>query len=590
MALTKLAAFAAGGAVIGGGAVHVAEAPASKVTYVKHAKQAAAPVRHHAVKRVAQSQPRKVKRVRRVVTRTYSCAQPEQPQMAMMPAYAPQLPAQPMPESGGGSAPVIIGGSGGFGFGGGFFGGFFGGGVQKRATGGMVTGGTGKKDDVPTLLMGGEYVVPKNIVRQYGKGFFDRLRDGSVGKMAQGGYFAPGIRGQGTISGKENLLDFATQTATSGKGDLISSLSANAGLVSLEPESLRLTNFARFGDSPLVAATQDAKDQAFQLYLGQLEDEKAYAEYQAQLKKAEKEKKKQLWTSLAIAAVGAGLNYYGFGQQTASKSKETAFSGGKIRRTSERPNLGGSVQETSNGSYLSGLFKATAYGLSSIDPTTAMDQSKANAGIRGYKGFSQTVGASGRKLVPGFSVASNYFPQGTMLSINGQTFRVDDTGGMSKNIIDFFAGGDRGLYQKYSNWGGVRVTPIGRNSGGYSMGNGDTIPTMLSQDEFVLNKSATRKIGDKNLYALNNGAMPSGDNGSSAVVVAKLDELIEKTIGASNVTVNVTMNGGEEKSSNQNSDGQGDQNPRMLVQRIKEVVIGVIRDEQRPGGSLTKTR
>jgi len=469
-------------------------------------------------------------------------------------------------------------------------GGFFGGGVQKRATGGMVTGGTGKKDDVPTLLMGGEYVVPKNIVRQYGKGFFDRLRDGSVGKMAQGGYFAPGIRGQGTISGKENLLDFATQTATSGKGDLISSLSANAGLVSLEPESLRLTNFARFGDSPLVAATQDAKDQAFQLYLGQLEDEKAYAEYQAQLKKAEKEKKKQLWTSLAIAAVGAGLNYYGFGQQTASKSKETAFSGGKIRRTSERPNLGGSAQETAKGSYLSGLFKATAYGLSSIDPTTAMDQSKANAGIRGYKGFSQTVGASGRKLIPGFSVASNYFPQGTMLSINGQTFRVDDTGGMSKNIIDFFAGGDRGLYQKYSNWGGVRVTPIGRNSGGYSMGNGDTIPTMLSQDEFVLNKSATRKIGDKNLYALNNGAMPSGDNGSSAVVVAKLDELIEKTIGASNVTVNVTMNGGEEKSSNQNSDGQGDQNPRMLVQRIKEVVIGVIRDEQRPGGSLTKTR
>lgn len=469
-------------------------------------------------------------------------------------------------------------------------GGFFGGGVQKRATGGMITGGTGTKDDVPTLLMGGEYVVPKNIVRQYGKGFFDRLRDGSVGKMAQGGYFAPGIRGQGTISGKENLLDFATQTATSGKGDLISSLSANAGLVSLEPESLRLTNFARFGDSPLVAATQDAKDQAFQLYLGQLEDEKAYAEYQAQLKKAEKEKKKQLWTSLAIAAVGAGLNYYGFGQQTASKSKETSFSGGRIRGTSERPNLGGSAQETAKGSYLSGLFKATAYGLSSIDPTTAMDQSKANAGIRGYKGFSQTVGASGRKLIPGFSVASNYFPQGTMLSINGQTFRVDDTGGMSKNIIDFFAGGDRGLYQKYSNWGGVRVTPIGRNSGGYSMGNGDTIPTMLSQDEFVLNKSATRKIGDKNLYALNNGAMPSGDNGSSAVVVAKLDELIEKTIGASNVTVNVTMNGGEEKSSNQNSDGQGDQNPRMLVQRIKEVVIGVIRDEQRPGGSLTKTR
>ena len=395
-------------------------------------------------------------------------------------------------------------------------GGFFGGGVQKRATGGMITGGTGTKDDVPTLLMGGEYVVPKSIVRQYGKGFFDRLRDGSIGKMAQGGYFAPGIRGQGTISGKENLLDFATQTATSGKGDLISSLSANAGLVSLEPESLRLTNFARFGDSPLVAATQDAKDQAFQLYLGQLEDEKAYAEYQAQLKKAKKEKKKQLWTSLAIAAVGAGLNYYGFGQQTASKSKET-----------DRPNPGGPPPTTS-----------TARTHSPHRPTPN----------------TRTPPPASR------STSSLALPQ--LTAPNG------------------------------AEGASILLPPVtyGRNSGGYSMGNGDTIPTMLSQDEFVLNKSATRKIGDKNLYALNNGAMPSGDNGSSAVVVAKLDELIEKTIGASNVTVNVTMNGGEEKSSNQNSDGQGDQNPRMLVQRIKEVVIGVIRDEQRPGGSLTKTR
>ena len=38
MALVKLSAFAAGGAIIGGGAVHVAEAPAQQVQYVKHAK------------------------------------------------------------------------------------------------------------------------------------------------------------------------------------------------------------------------------------------------------------------------------------------------------------------------------------------------------------------------------------------------------------------------------------------------------------------------------------------------------------------------------------------------------------------------
>ena len=42
MALAKLMAYAAGGAVIGGGAVHVAEAPAAQTQYVKRAKRVAA--------------------------------------------------------------------------------------------------------------------------------------------------------------------------------------------------------------------------------------------------------------------------------------------------------------------------------------------------------------------------------------------------------------------------------------------------------------------------------------------------------------------------------------------------------------------
>ena len=41
LALLKVTALAAGGAVVGGGAVHVAEAPAKNVQYVKQAKAAA---------------------------------------------------------------------------------------------------------------------------------------------------------------------------------------------------------------------------------------------------------------------------------------------------------------------------------------------------------------------------------------------------------------------------------------------------------------------------------------------------------------------------------------------------------------------
>ena len=51
-------------------------------------------------------------------------------------------------------------------------------------------------------------------------------------------------------------------------------------------------------------------------------------------------------------------------------------------------------------------------------------------------------GSSGRTLETGYSVASNYFPSGTLLYIEGAgitgTYRVDDTGGMSNNVIDFY--------------------------------------------------------------------------------------------------------------------------------------------------------
>lgn len=51
-------------------------------------------------------------------------------------------------------------------------------------------------------------------------------------------------------------------------------------------------------------------------------------------------------------------------------------------------------------------------------------------------------GSSGRTLETGYSVASNYFPSGTLLYIEGTgvtgTYRVDDTCSMSSNVIDFY--------------------------------------------------------------------------------------------------------------------------------------------------------
>jgi len=72
MALAKLSAFAASGALIGGGAVHVAEAPAAQTQYVKHAKKPKVQRRP-----VARAAPRKTQRIRRVVERSTTCAPQE---------------------------------------------------------------------------------------------------------------------------------------------------------------------------------------------------------------------------------------------------------------------------------------------------------------------------------------------------------------------------------------------------------------------------------------------------------------------------------------------------------------------------------
>ena len=55
----------------------------------------------------------------------------------------------------------------------------------KFAEGGMA------QDDVPALLMNGEYVVSKDSVQKYGSNFFDKLNRGNVGKFANGGQVGP---------------------------------------------------------------------------------------------------------------------------------------------------------------------------------------------------------------------------------------------------------------------------------------------------------------------------------------------------------------------------------------------------------------
>jgi hypothetical protein len=139
-------------------------------------------------------------------------------------------------------------------------------------SGGMIRGGSGTRDDVPALLTGGEFVMKKSSVNKYGSGFMNSLNQGSVPKFANGGMFLPGTYGQGDISGKSNLLGFATQSGTSTSFDKLIGGAGFAG-VALAPESLMMTSLGK-SMSPAFKRTQEAKSQAFGLYAQQLQADK----------------------------------------------------------------------------------------------------------------------------------------------------------------------------------------------------------------------------------------------------------------------------------------------------------------------------
>ena len=174
-------------------------------------------------------------------------------------------------------------------------------------TGGKVTGGSGVRDDVPALLTGGEFVMRRRAVDKYGTAFMSALNEGSIPTMNRGGLFTPGTFGQGAMKGKRNLLDFATQSFTTGAFDKFGS-GAGFASVALEPQSAALTMFGR-RNSPQFQKEQASKRKAFDLYTRQVQKEQKARERSGGL------------TSLLTGSILAGIAGFGFKKLTDIFSK-----------------------------------------------------------------------------------------------------------------------------------------------------------------------------------------------------------------------------------------------------------------------------
>jgi hypothetical protein len=72
---------------------------------------------------------------------------------------------------------------------------------------GYANGGYSTKDDVPAMLMGGEYVMKKDSVNTYGRGFFDKLNSGKIKKFADGGMVSDNLTDINNKKSSENNLE-----------------------------------------------------------------------------------------------------------------------------------------------------------------------------------------------------------------------------------------------------------------------------------------------------------------------------------------------------------------------------------------------
>lgn len=404
--------------------------------------------------------------------------------------------------------------------------GLFGLGILGLANGGKVNGGSGNRDDVPAMLMGGEFVMNKKAVQRYGSGFMEAINSGSVRGFARGGqvrdeegmFTTPGMNGAGAIVGMKDLMSFATQTPVALGRDKLRSEGSF-----LDAESGRFTMFGR-RNNPQFEKVQDAKRQALGLVASE-------SEAHRQAKEQEVSLGDMLMSAAISTIVSFGATKLGMAAGLGEGASGLIGSG-----------LGNFAGTKITGAPASGGAFGAAGATGDLMNIFSDDNSKTS------KGYFDVGGAGSGAGLPSVKSAHHSDGRPSMLPEH-DTMPRRATGGLIPAA------------------GGV-----------------DTVPAMLSGGEFVMNAAATKNIGAGNLQSLNSGAGTS-DNTN---LVSKLDELITATeTSQSTGDINITINGSNGTES-QTGGEDAPERERKLSERIKVAVKQVIADEQRLGGQLRK--
>lgn len=399
--------------------------------------------------------------------------------------------------------------------------------VKGYATGGLVTGGSGYKDDVPAMLSEGEYVIRKSSVKKYGASNLQKLNSGEAPKFAAGGIFLPGIRGQTEISGYKDLTAFAKQTTTSGATDVLAG-GATTAFANLEDQSSRLSAYALMReDDTINQEIRSAQEQAMNIM----------AEREAYRTAERKAFQKQLVGTVASAALSYGINA-GIGK-------------------------------------LGSLFNSAApvpKEMSNLINDSGFDYS--NFGNIGYQAAGKTVdqGLSFGNFADGAagvlkSIPSYQAPRTQSIYSNTRTRMLGSKG------YPFMAYG--GAVKRYNAGGPTDDIPALLMGGEYVM-NRQATKKYGKQFFDSINQGRAPRFAD--------GGQVSTAEPSFAEKAATSSD--SKAAGATNVSININVTGGTSDTQTQGDTKQGGIDYKKMSEQIKQVVIQTINEEKRLGGSL----
>ena len=439
--------------------------------------------------------------------------------------------------------------------------------IPKRYnSGGMVTGGSGYRDDVPAMMSGGEFVIRKSSVNKYGSGLMNALNSGSVPKMNKGGPSRSALMGEFSEVDFESAPTFAGRSGARGNFSNARSRGVSMGLANAflmnDPDrpgrgfsrvNRRLSNRALRSDSLVQSKFRRSRADKFMSYHEYLRGE--FDRRQEARQNFRDQKAATLQAGMINAAVSG------------------VIAGGMTYRNLNSPKIDGETGFTAEN-----IDAAKAQGFSNREIKMFQDSgvtlnpsglpNMARGGL--IKRFA--MGGSNRDSVPALLMGGEYVMNRQATNKYGASFM---------NRLN------RGQISGFQNGGYVGGTGLFDGAG--------QVDNALSSDKIVrlvdLTENINRLMEESSVKEaeVREGQNPDSPESSSGGIVNHINISINTAAGQpaeADVETKTEASGGDQ-ADDQSTERSIEDNEK-LADSLRSVVLDTIVKEQRPGGLLSK--